>query len=267
MLAHRDQGEVAQQSRQLIDHGFVVLDALPFDTIGKARKCVVEHVHLLKNTRPNASSGHVAGFHRYPELEPLHALVSSHAPALDILRVATGSERIRSIGLTDITVNRSQQWHVDLLRGKYQHYLNPEICWGPNGGGAYKVLLYLQPGATLRVIPGGHRKPVALDNDRNSEPANAADVVDVAVAAGGIVLMDIRLPHRGSTEEELRNEEFRRNPKILVSTVLAADDKPLAHAMERGNLERLLDWDAAHRQSPSPQLASPNETVAVTAGS
>ena len=105
---------------------------------------------------PNPSSGHLAGFHRYPELEHLHALVSSNPLVLDILRTATGCSQIRSIGLSDITVNRSQQWHVDLLRGRYQAHLQPETCWGSDGGGVYKILLYLQPGATLKVVPGAH---------------------------------------------------------------------------------------------------------------
>jgi hypothetical protein len=27
---------------------------------------------------------------------------------------------VRTIGLSDITINRSQDWHKDLLRGKYR---------------------------------------------------------------------------------------------------------------------------------------------------
>ena len=66
--------------------------------------------------------------------------------------------------------------------------------------------------------------------------------------------MDLRLPHRGSTEEELSDEAFAYDPKILVSTVLAGEGKPLGDAMERGNLERLLDWEEAHRDRGGPRL-------------
>ena len=253
------------QSAQLAEQGFVVLDGLPESAVDRARRCVIDHADLLRNTRPNPSSGHLAGFHRYPELEPLHFLVSSDAAALGILGEASGSSQVRSIGLSDITINRSQPWHVDLLRGKYQRHLSQEICWGENGGGVYKVLLYLQSGSTLRVKPGAHRNPVPLDGDRWAEPTSPDEVTAVAVKAGGIVLMDIRLPHRGSTEEELAPVEFASNPKILISTVLAGVGKPLGEAMERGNLERLIDWDRAHGNSPAPRLSAQPARLAAQA--
>ena len=257
--------EIARHSERLLERGFTVLEGVSAAEVHDARICVVKSAHLLRNTRPNPSSGHLAGFHRYPNVEPLHQLVSSNSLVLEILRQATGCSLIRSIGLSDITVNRSQPWHVDLLRGKYRHHLTPEICWGSDGGGVFKVLLYLQSGATLRVLPGAHRKAVPLDDDSKSEPLSPDDMEAVAVAAGGIVLMDIRLPHRGSTEAELDNDEFARNPKILVSTVLGGDRKPLTEAMERGNLERLLDWDRLHMNSDQPRLGSPEEPVKLAA--
>ena len=163
-----DSSEVARQSQRLIERGFIMLEGLGAADVEAARESVLANVHLLKNTRPNPSAGHLAGFHRYPEVEPLHRLVSSNRAVLDILQVATGSPLLRSIGLSDITVNRSQEWHVDLLRGRYQRHLTPDICWGPDGGGVYKVLLYLQPGLSLRVVPAAHKRPVALDDDRKS---------------------------------------------------------------------------------------------------
>lgn len=257
--------DISRHCEGLLEHGFAVLDGLSTVAVRDARRCILENAHLLKNTRPNPTSGHVAGFHRYPHLEHLHALVSSDPVASDILREATGCLVVRTIGLSDITLNRSQEWHVDLLRGRYQHHLTPEMCWGPNGGGVYKVLLYLQAGTALKVVPGGHTRPVPLDDDRKSEPRNSSEAVSIAVPAGGMVLMDIRLPHRGASEDELMNEDYARNPKILVSTVLAGDRKPLGDAMEKGNLERLLDWDAEHKDSRStslsPQTGSPNSQV------
>mgnify|MGYP001101244964 CR=1 FL=1 len=70
--------------------------------------------------------------------------------------------------------------------------------------------------------------------------------------AGDVILMDIRLPHRGSSEQELRGVDYRRPPKILVSTVLGAVSKPLTRAMEAGNFERLRDWDMAHQNHCQP---------------
>ena len=206
----------AGHSGQLLKRGFVVIEGLCFAAVQDARQCIIENAHLLKNTRPNVSSGHIAGFHRYPDFEPLHALVSTNPSVLNILKATSGCSLIRSIGLSDITVNRSQEWHLDLLRGRYQSHLTPEICWGPRGGGAYKALLYLQACTTLKVLPGAHTWPTALDDDRKSEPRSYAEVEAVEVPSGGIVLMDIRLPHRGSSEEELRNANAH-NLKMLVS--------------------------------------------------
>ena len=259
-----DRNGVASQSELLLDRGFVVLESLPPAAVRDARNCILENAGLLKNTRPNPYSGHLAGFHRYPQLEHLHGKVSSNPTVLEILKLATGSSLIRSIGLSDITVNRSQHWHVDLLRGPYQSHLTPQICWGPLGGGVYKVLLYLQPGSTLRVVPGAHTKAVPLDDDRRSEPRTPSETEEVEVAAGNIVLMDIRLPHRGSSEEELLTEACIQSPKILVSTVLAGNEKPLGNAMELGNLQRLLDWDEKHRHRPKPQLFHAKELAGIT---
>jgi hypothetical protein len=248
------QKNASAHAQQLQEYGFTVFPALDEGAVAECRRTILSRSDLLKNTRPNPSSGHLAGFHRYPALEPLHALVSANSAAIAILEEAAGSRSIRSIGLSDITINRSQEWHVDLLRGPYRSHLTPETCWGDHGGGVYKVLLYLQSGATLRVIAGAHNQPVSLDDDRKCEPKSADDATAVAVAPGNIVLMDIRLPHRGSSEEELLDERNRSYPKILISTVLAASKRPLANAMERGNLERLLDWDAKHGANPSPRF-------------
>lgn len=248
--------EIADAAAELRDRGFVVLDGVvPADLVESARSSVLDNLHFLKNTRPNPSAGHSAGFHRHPELEHLHMLVSTNPLANRIISEATGAPRVRSIGLSDITLNRSQPWHVDLLRGQYRRHLNADLCWGSDGGGVFKVLLYLQPGSTLRVLPGAHASPVPLDDDRKVEPQDAAEAEAVAVTSGSLVLMDIRLPHRGSSEEELATPASLQTPKILVSTVLAGSNRPLGAAMERGNLERLLDWDSLHRDAASPKFA------------
>lgn len=249
-----------EQSRSLLRDGYLVLKGLHnASAIQEMRARVLENIDLLKNTRPNPSAGHLAGFHRYPALEPLHTLLSSSEKILSVLRQSTNCNSIRSIGLSDITINRSQEWHVDLLRGKYRHHLNPEICWGVEGGGVYKVLLYLQPGNSLKIIPGAHGTPIPLDNDHASQPKNSHEVRSVFVDSGDTILMDIRLPHRGSSEAELENKNYLAAPKILISTVLGGDGKPLTKAMEIGNFERLSEWDASHHKKV---MTSPRQNPA-----
>ena len=240
---------IDEAPRQLVRYGYVVLrDVYPAAAVLQARTSVLEHIHLLRNTRPNPFSGHLAGFHRYAELAPLHTMLCDNSGLLQILCAAAAADSMRPIGLSDITVNRSQPWHVDLLRGQYRRYLSPDICWGDAGGGVYKILWYLQDGRSLRVRPGAHLTPVALENDASSQPADAADIRQVIVQAGDIVLMDIRLPHRGSSEEELDIAASRSHPKILVSTVVGAALMPLTAAMEVGNAERLRDWELRNQR-------------------
>lgn len=248
-------GTLADQASQLKRDGYVRLPGLFGPAaVEQARQRVLKHLHLLKNTRPNRSAGHLAGFHRYPELEPLHLPLSGHGDILGVLGAATDDGAVRTIGLSDITINRSQEWHVDLLRGAYRRHLTAEMCWGPSGGGVYKVLWYLQDGRSLQVVAGAHTVPLELNDDRASEPRNGASPRAIAMKAGDVILMDIRLPHRGSTERELSDGAFLKAPKILISTVLGASTWPLTGAMERGNGERLSDWDRAHRHRGPPVL-------------
>ena len=77
---------LAEKSSQLVRDGYTCLQGLyPPPEIAQARQRVLEHIQLLRNTRPNPSSGHLAGFHRYPELEPLHTLLSCQADILGVL--------------------------------------------------------------------------------------------------------------------------------------------------------------------------------------
>jgi len=240
--------EVVEKAETLRAQGCVVLPGLfPLSQVEWARALVLGNLGFLKQTRPHPSARHLAGFHRYPDLEPLHTWISGNAQILEVLGAASGAGRPRSIGLSDITVNRSQAWHVDLLRGKYQHHLTTDLCWGVDGGGVYKALVYLQAGKSLKVVPGAHVVPRSLDKDSASEPADSALIQSLFVEAGDVILMDIRLPHCGSSEEELARTVYLGGAqKILLSTVLGAHHRSLTRAMEIGNFARLQDWDAAH---------------------
>jgi GR25 family glycosyltransferase involved in LPS biosynthesis len=236
--------------QELRRDGVTVLEGV-FDreAIDLARGQVMEHGYLYKNTRPTPSSRHLASFHRYPELESLHSLLAGDTKLLSFMKLVLGGKQARSIGLSDITINRSQPWHTDLLRGKYAHYLNDVDLWGGECAGVYKLLMYLQDGASLKVIRGSHRHPVSLENDEYAEPADNLDVMNVPAKAGDVVVMDIRTSHRGSTEEVFLAGAYDDDPKILVSTVLGLDGGQLTNAMEIGNSQRLLDWQDRYRDT------------------
>jgi hypothetical protein len=230
--------------QQLHRDGFTVLKGvLPKTTIQAFRRRVLENRALLKNTRPTRSSLHLAGFHRFPEFETMHTELAGNPVILGFLKAALRGESVRSIGLSDITVNRSQCWHRDLLRGRFSAFLeNANDFWGPEAGGVYKVLCYLQDGASLKVIKGSHLQAAPLDSDSASEPGEDSPVEAIAVEEGDIVITDIRISHRGSAESAFDGGVYDADPRILVSTAMGGVNMPLTRAMEIGNFHRLMDW-------------------------
>ena len=206
-----------------------------------ARERVLTNLHLMKNTRSTVSSRHLAGFHRYPILEQLHSMITSH-PVIQSYLTELCGEHMRTIGLSDITVNRSQQWHKDLLRGKFQHLLGAHNKCSSCHGAVYKVLVYLQDSTSLQFIPGSHKQDIALDNDNQAIPADLSQVKSISARAGDAVILDICTTHRGSKEEVFLSDEIKENPRILISTVFGAADSEFTDVMEAGNAQRLSEW-------------------------
>ncbi len=224
------------------------------DVIASARRSVLDNRHLFRNTRSTPSSRHLAGFHRFPSLEPLHAVMTSNPIIREFVDLAVAGENVRSIGLSDITINRSQDWHVDLLRGKYKHHLDGAAIWGSTGGGVYKVFLYLNDTNSLQVAIGSHLRPVSLDDDRFAIPGEKAEVISPSISAGDVVIMDIRCSHRGADEEAYASGKWDHDPSILISTALGGENRQLTSAMEIGNFFRLTDWWKRHgAPAPLPQ--------------
>jgi hypothetical protein len=209
--------------------------------VAEARRLVLEHRRLLRNTRPTASAGHLAGFHRYPALEPLHAMLAEHPVVSECIADLCGPGA-RAIGMTDITVNRSQPWHKDLLRGRFREHLGVDDPCARWHGTVFKLLAYLQPGSSLAVVDGSHRRDVDLSTDDHALPGPGDEVRNVRVEAGDVVVLDICTTHRGSEESDFANPDAEVNPKILISTVYGAAHSELATRMELGNAARLADW-------------------------
>ena len=197
----------------------------------------------MGQTRDVAHSYHLAGFHRFRTLSGIHARIVDDAAINQFLSGYYGGDPYYAIGLSDITVNRSQQWHTDLLRGRYSSFLDGEIPWSEPAGSCVKALVYLQDGASLRIVQRSHLVPTPLDDVLLDELARSQEVVQVKVAAGDVVIMDIRALHRGSTDEEMRGPELADTPKILLSTVFGPIASVFSQAMQVGNAHRTADWD------------------------
>jgi hypothetical protein len=170
--------------------------------------------------------------------------------AIDALEI----QRPKLIGLSDITINRSQPWHTDLLRGRYAGYLSDDIIWGEGGGKVYKILAYLQDSVSLRVVPGSHKNRIPLESDEYTIDVGERQGVQVPATRGSVVLMDIRLIHRGAEESAYMSGKWDHDPRILVSSVIGDEASPFSRAMEQGNLRRMIDWEERHKNAPMPNL-------------
>lgn len=219
----------------------VIAGAFDEDAIEGARRIVLAHLELMKRTRPTPSARHLAGFHRFPELEPLHLAITGNPVVTGFLHGLLG-ERLRTIGLSDITVDRSQQWHKDLLRGAFRSFLDPGDVCAANHGKAFKVIMYLQDSASLQVVPGSHRRDIDLSSDEHAIPGPDDSVVAVPVRRGDAVVIDLCTTHRGTDEAAYLDRAPEDPARILVSTVFTRASCGFADQLEAGNAARLADW-------------------------
>lgn len=215
--------------------------------IHDARQKILNHLNLLRNTKPGEPSLHLAGFHHHPELEELHYLVSANPKVLNFLSLLM-PERVKAVGNSDITINRSQHWHKDLLRGKYAAHHNVNNIWGKNGGGVYRIILYLQNTQNLKIVFGSHLIPHSLESDIHAIPKDESNISLINVNIGDIVVMDIRTTHRGMTTDYIQNNAIKlnENPSIMIATILGNIKSPLTKEMEMGNFHRQIDWMERH---------------------
>lgn len=227
---------------ELRQNGVGVLRAvIEPEAIDEARQTVLSHTALLKNTRPTKSARHLAGFHQFPVLEPLHQLITGNQRVQEVTSGLLGAD-YRTIGLSDITMNRSQQWHKDLLRGRFRHYVDEGNPCELHHGKLFKVIVYLQDSSSLHYVPGSHRHDISLESDHFAVPGDEVPVKQITTRSGDAVFIDICTTHRGSTEEACQSQDVSDNPRILISTVFGRSGCDFAERMELGNAERLSYW-------------------------
>lgn len=231
-------------NQQLITQGYCVLPSV-FEgaMVARFRDAVLGSLDMMGKTRNIEHSRHLAGFHRFPQLTTLHSELVSNPAVNSFLQSYFKASPYYAIGLSDITINRSQEWHTDLLRGKFGSFLPEGLAWKVSHPGCLKALVYLQPGKSLRIVPGSHLSPTPLDDRELDKLAQASEHVQLELNAGDVVMMDIRALHRGSTVDQMSDPELALNPKILVSTVFGPIGSGFAQAMQLGNAHRLMEWD------------------------
>lgn len=245
VLDSPDEERLQQAIEQVKTIGGVVIPGVfDGDTIESARHLVMDHSHIMPNTRPTPSSRHLAGFHDYPGLAPLQKMLTENVWVSEAMkRLCNGN--MRTIGLTDITVNRSQQWHKDLLRGEFLDYLGDEFPCRKWHGSVFKVIAYLQDSNSLQILPSSHQQDISLDSDEPAIPSDDRGVI-LPARAGDAVIIDICTTHRGATEAVFASTSVEKYPKILVSTVFGETGAPLTERMEQGNSARLASWRSRH---------------------
>jgi len=245
----------SELSDGLNTNGYCVLRQV-FDpeTVTRFRALTQNHLEEMGKTRSQAHSFHLAGFHRFNAFCGMHSEIAQNQEIAEFLNGHYENAPHYAIGLSDITVNRSQHWHTDLLRGPYASFLGAVDPWSTSTAPCLKALLYLQDGKSLRIVPGSHLDPSPLDDDALEQLATSDMITQLEIKAGDVVMMDIRALHRGSTDQEMNDSALMTDPKILVSTVFGEISSPLSQAMQLGNTHRMIDWDrdflCSNTQSP-----------------
>ena len=78
-LRYWEGGAKIMQSQDINEFGYCfVPNAFDQPEIVQMRKNVLDNLHFMSNTRPTKTAYHIAGFHRFPELEPLHRKISGN---------------------------------------------------------------------------------------------------------------------------------------------------------------------------------------------
>jgi len=225
--------------------------AFPIATIEDFRNIVIGGLSRMGQTRAVAHSRHLAGFDRFSQFAGIAKAIRENPAVVAFLAAAFGPNKALEIGLTDITVNRSQNWHTDLLRGPYASSLAGCDPWAKDESPCLKVLVYLQPGKSLRLLPGSHLRPSPLDDGQIADSVEQATTMQLDIATGDVVVLDLRTVHRGSTDEEMADPRLAETPKILISMVFGATGSRFAQAMRDGNLCRMAHWDQKFLPSSS----------------
>ncbi len=236
-----------KNKQELEKNGITILKNVVDDhEIEQARNIMEKYSYLMKNTRDTKTALHLASFHRYPEFEKLHSLLSCNNIVLEFLDFVLDGKKVRSIGNDDIMINRAQHWHKDILRGKYSVYLDQGNICGKDDCHVYRILLYLQDSSSLKIIRGSHLIPISLENDKHALPKDTDEIIIIPVKKGDIAIMDIRTTHRGSSESVFNTPEAEINKSMLIATVLGSTESKLTDDMEKGNFNRLMDWMAKY---------------------
>lgn len=210
------------------------------------RTTTLQNLHLFGQTRRARHSYHLAGFHRFQPFHEINDEIAQNSYITNFFGAQFQGAPYRPVGLSDITINRSQHWHTDLLRGRFAGYLDGVNPWQTPDSTCIKALAYLQSGKSLRVVRGSHLQPTPLDDDALDALAQSSHVEQLEIMAGDVVMMDIRTLHRGATEAEADNPALAENPKILIASVFGPADDALSQAMAVGNAHRMAEWDKMH---------------------
>jgi len=229
--------------------GYGVVKKL-FDTnlLDSLRALIIKHIHLFENTRSYSASRHLPSFHIYKSLSSLMAL--SQNPDIKILLNSVLGD-YKFLNFSDITINRSQPWHKDLLRGKYTKiYEGKKTICSDFHDHVYKLLFYLQDQSSLKIIKNSHIEDIDLHSDEFAQPNTSDEIIKINSKKGDAILLDICSTHAGSNDDECSSLDLfdQGNTKILITFVFGKTDSWLSGVMEEGNQARLIDWNKKYKK-------------------
>lgn len=218
------------------------------EAIDNMRRLIASNLLYGSKTRDYDLNWHIPYFQRYSELESIHKYLLKQEPLNSAARSLLNSDKICSTSISDITVNRSQDWHKDLFRGPYRNLL-PMNKWNPFDEQipfAYRCLVYLQDGKSLQVISGSDTQEVCLENDSFSKPQKEDQVITLQANAGDVIFFDIRTTHRGKSYNDCSRIKTMNGIPMMIGLTLTYRESRWLYWLEFLNRARLRDWHTKH---------------------
>lgn len=182
--------------------------------------------NYIKNNKTIKNSGGITipDFIKYNEFVNTKKIIYNEKINNKLKEIFNGSN-YRFCLHNDIGINRTVGWHKDKLNDKYSSFETIDI-WSDHEGEKHeiiKVLIYLQEGHGLKVIPNSNKeKKILIKNP-----------VSINHKLGDIIIFDQRITHRGM-------EKQSNIQRILISFGFGKNNI-FTDNFEKGTIQRQTD--------------------------
>lgn len=182
--------------------------------------------NYIKNNKTINNSGGITipDFIKYNEFINTKNIINNEKINNKLKEIFNG-DNYRFCSHNDIGINRIVGFHKDKLNDKYASYETINI-WASHENEKHeivKVLLYLQEGDGLKIVPKSH----------NESTINCKNAIELKHKLGDVIIFDQRITHRGMEKQCLKK-------RILISFGFGKNNI-FTDNFEKGTIQRQND--------------------------